>query len=83
LFLLPRGRPRPRFSTMTGASSRLITTTSAMVIDELELGEGIRKDRCARRKMMWQRWLAVKGVVLRGTRSSPYRNKIARIWARL
>jgi hypothetical protein len=68
---------------MTGASFRLITTTSAMVIDELDLEKGIENARCARKKTMWRRWLTVKGVGLMGKRSSPFINERARLWARL
>jgi hypothetical protein len=45
---------------MTGASSRLITAASAMMINELELEKGIRNARCVRKEMMWQRCLKVK-----------------------
>jgi hypothetical protein len=68
---------------MTGTSSRLTMTVSAIVSNELELEEGIRNATGARKKTMWRRWLTVKGIGLRGKRRSPFISQRARPWARL
>jgi hypothetical protein len=59
LFLLPRGRPRPRFSISTPAS-RLAPPASA--IEKLRLVEGKTLDEMWRKKTMRRRKLVMKGL---------------------
>jgi hypothetical protein len=59
LFLMPWGRPRPRFSISTPVS---ILAPPASAIDKLRLVGGKPLDEMWRKKMMRHRKLVMKGL---------------------
>jgi hypothetical protein len=79
--LLPRGWPRPPFST-TVAWPRLITPSSAMAIIEIGSKEGKTNPRLVEKKTMQRRCLTVKGLRSKVKGSSPFIIERDGLWAR-